>query len=327
MKIAFYSPHLSLGGTEITLYDFADHNEKLLGNESVIIYNKGNHANHPSVIEKFQTRFSDIFALNSPEENWTWNSRITVPLLDEVIASQNCDALYMQKFGNNDGVVSRICKTLVLCAAPVCDPHGDVYAYVSEWLSKVASGGRYPAVPSMITPLPKDEGNLREELGIPLSARVFGRTGGEYGWNLPWADNVVEHVLRSDKNTYFLFQNTNLSFSHPRALKLEPSADLKIKSQFINTCDAMIHARAEGESFGCACGEFSSLNKPIITWSLSKDKHHIETLGEKGIYYNNAEEMHEKLINFTPEPEKNWNCYDQFKPEVIMNTFNKIFLQ
>ena len=91
MKIAFYSPHLSLGGTEITLYDFADYNEKLLGNESVIIYNKGNNANHPSVIQKFQTRFSDIFTLNSPEENWTWNSRITVPLLDEVIASQNCD--------------------------------------------------------------------------------------------------------------------------------------------------------------------------------------------------------------------------------------------
>jgi len=327
MKIGFYSPHITLGGTEITLYDFADYNEKILGNESIIIYNEKNEANNPSAIKKFEKRFDKIFKLKGPEEDWCWKGEITVPLLDRILLDEKCDAVYMQKFGHNDGVISNVCKSLILCAAPVCEPHGDVYAYVSEWLSEEASGGRYPAVPSMITPLPTKEGDLRGELGIPTSARVFGRTGGKYGWNLPWSDMVIKHVLENAEDVYFVFQNTDISFSHDRILHVEASADLKYKAEFINTCDAMIHARVEGESFGCACGEFSSLNKPIITWSLSKDRNHIKILGDKGIYYKDAQEMYEKLINFKPEPEKNWNCYDQFKPEVIMNTFNKIFLQ
>jgi hypothetical protein len=37
-KVAFYSPHLGLRGTEITMYDFADYNERILGNKSIIIY-------------------------------------------------------------------------------------------------------------------------------------------------------------------------------------------------------------------------------------------------------------------------------------------------
>ena len=57
--------------------------------------------------------------------------------VDEAIRSSKSEnPVYMQKFGHNDGVVSNVCKSLVLCAAPVCEPHGDVYAYVSEWLSE-----------------------------------------------------------------------------------------------------------------------------------------------------------------------------------------------
>ena len=40
--------------------------------------------------------------------------------------------------------------------------------------------------------------------------------------------------------------------------------DLNYKVKFINTCDAMIHARAMGETFGLAVAEFSKKNKPVI---------------------------------------------------------------
>lgn len=327
MKIAFYSPHLSLGGTEITLYDFADYNEKLFGNESVIIYNEGNEANDDSVIKKFENRFQKIIPLQGPKENWCWISKTTVPLLDKVLLQEKCDAVYMQKFGHNDGVVSSVCKTLILCAAPVCEPHGDVYAYVSEWLSKIASGTRFPAVSSMITPLDANAGDLREELKIPESARVFGRTGGKYGWNLPWANDVVLKVLEDQEDVYFVFQNTDIPFTHERLIEIPASADLTYKSKFINTCDAMIHARIEGESFGCACGEFSSLNKPIITWYLSKDRNHIKTLGDKGIYYNNEEEMFDRLKSFEKNDRNDWNCYQEYSPEIVMENFNNVFLK
>ena len=211
-KIAFYSPHLSLGGTEITLYDFADYNEKLLNNSSIIIYNQDHPLTDPTVVDKFTKRFSNIHCLEGPSYNWAWKSDETVPLIDAVIQEEGCDVLYMQKFGHNDGVVSTFCKTVILCAAPVCEPHGDVYAYVSDWLSEEASSGRYPAVSSMITPLSPDSGDLRGELSIPDSARVFGRHGGSYGWNLPWSNTVVETVLNTCPDIYFLFQNTPLNF-------------------------------------------------------------------------------------------------------------------
>ena len=32
-KVAFYSPHLSVRGTEVAMYDYAQYNETILGNE------------------------------------------------------------------------------------------------------------------------------------------------------------------------------------------------------------------------------------------------------------------------------------------------------
>ena len=88
----------------------------------------------------------------------------------------------------------------------------------------------------------------------------------------------------------------------------------------------MIHARNEGESFGCACGEFSSKNKPIITFFGSKDRNHIKLLGDKGFYYNNPNELYDIIVNFKKDPTKDWNVYKEYNPERIMNIFNDVFL-
>lgn len=325
-KIAFYSPHLSLMGTEVTMYDFADYNEKILGNKSIIIYNNGHRFTHPSAVDKFKKRFDKVIELNGPSFDWHWKSEYTVPLLDEVIENESCDGLYMQKFGYDDGVVSKICKTYVLCAAPVCQPHGDVYAYVSEWLSQAASGGKYPAVPSMVTPLPDVEGNLRDELGIPKDALVFGRTGGDGSFNIEWVKSVISYVVDNFPNIYFLFQNTPVFRNHPQIKHVNPSADLEYKSKFIGSCDAMIHARNEGESFGCACGEFSIKNKPIVTFFGSKDRNHISLLGNKGFYYNSPNDLFDIITNFKPDPSKDWNGYGDYNPDRIMKIFNEVFL-
>ena len=38
---------------------------------------------------------------------------------------------------------------------------------------------------------------------------------------------------------------------------LPPTTDVERKVKFINTSDAFLHARTQGESFGMAVGEFS----------------------------------------------------------------------
>ena len=132
MKVAFYSPHLSERGTEVAMYDYAYYNEKILGNESIILHCPSDNRNHPSAVEKFNNQFR-VFGLDGPNFNFGWQKDIVVPLIDKVLSEQKCDVLYMQKGGTNDGVVSSVCKTVILCASNVNDVHGDRYAYVSKW--------------------------------------------------------------------------------------------------------------------------------------------------------------------------------------------------
>lgn len=325
-KIAFYSPHMSLRGTEVTLFDFAKYNEDILNNQSVILYNSNNKNNHSTVIEKFFNRFKHNFiALEGPNFDYSWNKEITNPLLDKVIKNNQCDGLFIQKYGLNDGVLSKECKTFIMCAAPVCEPHGDVYSYVSEWLSKTASNNKYPFVPSIVD-LPETDENFRKQLNIPNDALVFGRTGGFDTWNIPWASEVIKNILNSYANIYFIFQNTPKFYNHKNIKYLQSTANLDFKVRFINSCDAMIHARIDGESFGVTCGEFSIRNKPIITWFGSKDRHHIETLGENAYYYNNQQELYKILTNFKKEPKKDWKMYSKFNPKNVMKKFEEVYL-
>jgi glycosyltransferase involved in cell wall biosynthesis len=106
------------------------------------------------------------------------------------------------------------------------------------------------------------------------------------------------------------------------------TTDVEQKVAFINTCDIMIHARERGETFGLAIGEFSTKNKPIITYSNSWERNHIETLGNKGIYYYDYDSLYNILINIQKSDikEKEWNCYQEYTPEKVMKQFNKIFL-
>ncbi len=40
------------------------------------------------------------------------------------------------KSGQDDGLVAQSCRTVVHSVFKFCEPHGDVYAYVSEWLAQ-----------------------------------------------------------------------------------------------------------------------------------------------------------------------------------------------
>ena len=330
MKIAFYSAHLGLRGTEVTMYDYARYSEELLGNESIIIYHKNHFRNNQSVIEKFSNRFK-VYPIDDFEydvDNVNRTAPGLVLKLEEVMDKESCDAIYMQKGGFNDGVFSKRFKTLVLCCTMV-DPrkekHGDRYAFISNWLSRVCSNGETPVVPSMVT-LPNVEEDLRSELNIPKEAIVFGRTGGEDTWNLPFTNQVIQILLQRRKDIYFLFQSTPKFIDHPNVIHIPSGADVIYKTKFINTTDAMIHSRHEGESFGVACGEFSIRNKPVITWSLSKERNHIEILGNKGIYYDTPQSLYDTLMSFEKRPDEDWNCYRDYSPEKVMKKFKDIFL-
>jgi hypothetical protein len=322
LKIAFYSHHLSERGTEVALFDYARFNEEILGNESIIVYNPNTPYSHRSAIDKFKARFQ-VETVDIPGN--CFDGCTIIPEIDKVLKSNQCDVLYTQNGGKNDGMHSNFCKTVILACSTVYQPHGDRYAYVSRWLSDVMTSGNTPWLPIIIDLYETNE-DFRSDLKIPDDAFVFGRTGGMDTWNISWVNQVISSALNARSDLYFVFQNTPRFISHERVKFIETTADVIFKSTFINTCDAMIHARNEGESFGQTIAEFSTRNKPIVTFYNSSEKAHIDILRDKGIYYSNSYDLFSILTNIQKQPNLDWNCYKNHTPKNGIEEFKRIFL-
>jgi len=316
-KIGFYLPHLDLQGTGVSLYDYAFFNQSLLGNKSIMFYDEQHPATHPLVKEKFQKTL----------ETFSVPGRENMSALASLCNKNKVDALYFSKCGRrDDGRYVEDIPTLIHVNGVQYEPHGTIYAYVSKWLSEYCSKSTAPYVSHIIN-LPETDDTLRTKLNIPKDAIVFGRTGGTYSWNIPFVNDVIKEIVNLNNNYYFLFVNTTPFIQHERVLFIEPFTDLLLKRKFINTCDAMIHARQEGESFGIAVGEFSFCNKPVITYSQSPEKNHLVTLGDKGLYYNDYSTLKSIFMNPGLFFNRDFNAYKNYTPQKIMHYFNEIFIK
>ncbi len=314
MKIAFHTNQLSLRGTEVSMYDYANYNEKFLANKSIVV------TKHPDIqpytdalaVAKFKKRF-EVHFYKTEEE------------FQNILKANKVELLYAQKAGAVDEIVSKSCKTVVHAVFQYDDPHGDVYAYISEWLS-ILFGNRHQFVPYMID-LPNEDGDLRKQLNIPKDAIVYGRHGGYETFDIGFVHNTINRLSNINPNTYFLFMNT-APFVDPKKniIFLDGSTDMVYKTKFINTCDAMIHARMAGESFGLAVAEFSIRNKPVITCQYSRDTAHIQMLGEKGIYYQDEVSLM-KILRQPIDKKADWNAYREYTPAKVMMKFKNVFLK
>jgi len=313
MKIIFHDNSLCVRGTTVALYDYAYYCKHKFGFDVSIMFDKNHPANDELTINKFNAEFDLVQCYTSKFE------------MQKLILDQKADVFFMIKHGKFDGVFSDSCQNWVNAIGPCTrnDIHGDKFFMGSKWLSQVSDGIDY--VPYMVN-LPDIKENLRDELNIPKDAIVFGRNGGHDSFNLDFAKKAVIDILNHRKDVFFLFQGTDKFVEHERVIHLEASPDLSEKVKFINTTDALLHARDLGESFGQTCAEFSIRNKPVITWSLSRERNHIDILGDKGIYYQNYEDLFNILLNFQPNNLIDWNCYREYLPEPVMERFKKLYL-
>lgn len=318
MNIAFHCNQLSLRGTEVSMYDYAHYNEMLLGNKSIVLAKNPNlwKYSDPQAIEKFKNRF-DVFFYNNVSE------------IEEILDLNNVDVFYAQKAGVRDGVESKKRKTVIHAVFRQYEPHGDVYAFISEWLSKIY-GGNHEFVPYMVD-LPDHDKDMREKLGIPKNVYVFGRHGGYETFDIGFVKSFIIEFVQKRKDVFFLFMNTEKFVDHPQVIFLEPTADLIKKTEFINTCTAMIHARTKGETFGLAVGEFSIKNKPIITYTPSLDRAHELILKDNAFYFKNKIDLELIFRNIDTHFSKenlshDWNMYRDYTPEKVMEKFKTVFL-
>lgn len=292
--VAFRVLLASLRGTEVAIFDYAVANEEILHNTSIILIKMSGQHNQ-EVVNKFRKRFYVHFY-------------DTVNDIECILSSYKCRVLYTIAYGErrvNDPTLSTShkYKTALHCVFSMADSHADTYVPISHYLAK--KYGKEEYVPHMISlkldPHPVNELikgiNYKETLGIPSNAIVFGRHGGLETFNIDFVHDTIGRVVKDHKNIYFIFVNTHKFINHKQVLFLNPVITDEEKITFIMACDAMIHGRADGETFGIACGEFSVCNKPVIT-CVCGDTCHIDILGDKCITYSNAEQLKYILTNF-----------------------------
>lgn len=315
--IGFYGGGMTLRGTHVALYDYALHNQEILGNQSVVFYDAEADQKQPDVVEKFRRQFK-LVAYQNPDA------------LGDLCSGHAVDSLYIIKSGERDAQCVRDVPNLIHAVFPQkpSEQHGEVYAFVSEWLSKECSNGKIPFVPHMIS-LPDLDEDLRETLNISRDAVVFGCYGGSDSFNLGFVQEAVKRVVEKSRHIHFLFMNISPFAQHERILFLPGSSDVRYKTRFINTCDAMVHARGIGESFGLACGEFSIRNKPVMTYALSPQRCHLDILGDKAIRYKGPSDVEKLFLEFDPKwaGAQDWDCYSaNFAPAPVMAKFREVFL-
>jgi hypothetical protein len=321
--IGFWDNNLGLRGTSVALYTYAKYNEEVLGNKSIIFsYSQAD----LSALYKFEKRFPVYLVGRDLGSFYD---------IEKYLLDNKGEYFYFIKGGVNDGgVLGPNIKTLIHAVFTHNDPHGHRYMYVSDWLAEHM--GYHPrenhAVPHIVEPLPFVQEDLRDELNIPRHATVFGCYGGSTEFNIEFVHDIMDKVVSERNDIYFIFMNIpnefrHFSHTHENFRFLPGSWDLIYKSRFVKSCNAMLHARAGGETFGMACAEFSAYNKPVLTFGLSGEASHLEILGEKALKYNNDEELYDIINNFdTYLKYDDWNCYRNFSAEIIMDRFNKNFL-
>lgn len=313
INVAFWDNQLSEQGTSLGLYNYALYNEKLLGNKSFIFYDKNNKNNKDDIIKKFKKKFI-VHETDDFKE------------VDNYLLKYKITHIFIIKSGEIDSRLSKVAKNCIQCVFNCNEPHGEVYCSISKFVK--GNYGKYPVIPRIIY-LPKYNKNLRKKLNIPNNAVVFGGYGGKNSFGIECARKSVYNVAKNNSNIYFIFANFN-RFCPPlkNIIHLPMIIDLEKKVEFINTTDAMLWARKDGETFGQAIAEFSILNKPVIAMKIGEPTH-VYLLGEKAIWYKNEKDLTEILLNFNPkiESKKDWNAYKDYTPEKIMKKFNYIFLK
>lgn len=337
MKIAFFERQLCERGTSVAVFDYAYFSQILLKNKCIIIYlnNPPQEKNNLDIIEKF-SRYFHLYSIDNTNE------------IDNIIKNEKCDVLYQLALDAKSHIHSTLCKNVIHTVfdcknvRPFFHKLATISKDVHNWNENI------PVVPHMIN-LPKHNDDMRNELNIPENATVFGRYGGKTEFNISGTHHNVIRVAKEKPDIYFIFANTNNFFDNntkklnlKNIIFLDTLINLEEKVKFINTCDAMIHARQCGESFGLSLGEFNIFNKPIITTITRRHNAHINILGKKGIYYPNAygdkeldkqlpnqpRNLYEILTSFNRDETKkeDWNAYSEYTPENVIKKFNDVFL-
>lgn len=203
--------------------------------------------------------------------------------------------------------------------------HGDIYAFVSDWLLewfRNEPAGRPPrrslrhptlnsravvsSLPHAVSISEGDGAWFRKKFGIPADATLVGRIGGLDQFSDPAAKEAVERFLADSPMRWFVGANTPAFSNHPRAIFLPALARADVHD-FFSAIDIQLNGRRMGESFGLAIVEGLKHGVPTIAPDVCRnpkmDQHHIQILKPAGWLYCSADDVLRLLEQFEASPD------------------------
>ena len=321
--IIFHDNCLGFRGTTVALFDYAKGCRDILKMNVIIAY-PASFENEESVISKFAEEFQTFSYVGKNE-------------LIKLADGYKADYFYAIKYGTKDDLIIPGCINLVhsVFCTDSNEIHGDVYATVSAWQNK--KNPKIPFVPHIVD-LPKHDRDLRASIGIRTDEIVIGRYGGYDTFDIDFVKESIKQALESRKDLWFIFMNTEKFCDHERCIFFEARTDAEFKVEFINTCDAMIHSRSYGETFGLSVLEFASKDKQIISYSgFSEAKSN--PLGgmnhwlflDSGCYWYAAKDQLNDIFRSISKPgyiniNLGRSLRQHYGPDEVMKKFKSVFL-
>jgi glycosyltransferase involved in cell wall biosynthesis len=266
---------------------------------------------------------------------------------------QSFDAAYFIKSGEDDGLVIPNIRNVVHAVFQAYEPHGDYYAYVSDWLADNMRGrvvsargllkGRlskgllatrrgcenafdFDYIPH-ISNMPEPDDNLRRALNIPEDAFVIVRYGGYETFDIPWVHQILAECLTDNPRWYFIGINTRPFLDHQRCLYLPPVTNRQDLANLLGSSDIFLNARASGESFGLANVEALQIGLPVLSWSGGWDRNHVQMLNPVRGLYANAGELESKLASLAigkdPFQDRRLKIGAQYRPSAVVSQLAK----
>ena len=197
-----------------------------------------------------------------------------------------------------------------------------------------------PAPPPPATPpAAAAAAGLRAELGIPARSTVFCRHGGSDSFNVPEARAAVCTYARRQTAAggagYVLLLNTepaDCDAGASRIVHLPAVVALEAKARFLAACDACVHGRQHGETFGLAVAECANAGLPVFTYAHADadQDFHLRALGAHARLYDSTDGLLGLMERFDVADARAHagdyaRIYADYAPPRVMLTFLRAF--
>ena len=179
---------------------------------------------------------------------------------------------------------------------------------------------------------PYSSEDLREELGIPKDAFVFGRIGRD-DESIYDPINIEAYSKIANSNTYFVIVNPSRSsrtdierFNITSAKYIERTTSEVRLSKFYNTIDVLAHARKDGECNPANVFEAAAHRKPVISHYGQVFNGHMETIQNSGFvvlpgdvdeYARIMKAFVDKEVNYQALSDNAYKQWQKVTPELM----------